>query len=543
MQRTISILILLACLTLLPVTPAAAGFFGALFGDDTLVTIDETRYSEDDFKRWWKFWQEPGQPLPKTPDPYIDWLLLSQEAERMGLAEDPGFKRQTRVFLQSRALLMLKNDAVDSRIEVADAEVKARYEERFLPRWLVKRMEFKDEETALAAWKEMEEGALTIDSLLARNPEQGGPISTSESWARPGGVDAGWNAIFLKTAVGTVVKPDEHNRGPVLYFLKEQKGGDDKDLDQFREAIRKGLWKAKQNDLTRALLLQLRDKYQVEIDKERLAALDLNASDDTFTDAAVITTNRQNVSEKEFIDVIRRLTASRPGAAHALADAEKARQLKEETADNIIGQSVTDWEALDRHYEEKEPFKWEYEFNLNHRLGVALSRRIFMPKCVVTDDEIKQRFEQNIGNYTQPALVKFYIVDETQGPIDRIWASAAGGKTFLEVVKQHDLIVSPKEVPANHLEPDVKAVVDNLAVGETSRIFKAQGVRVMVHLVAKTPEAPLPLERVKKSIHDQIEEEKLMLVRDDFLNSLKSGIKIDVNKRQWKAIQKELGGA
>lgn len=542
MQRITATLMLLACLTFLPASPAPAGFFGGLFGDGTLVSIDGTRYSADDFRRWWQFWQEPGQPLPATPDHYIDWLLLSQEAERMELSEAPGFKRQTEVFLKSRGLLMLKNEAVDSRIEISDADIWARYEEQFLPRLLVQSLEFKDEAAALAAWKELQEGG-KVESLLARSPEQGGPVSAGESWARLGGIDPGWRAIFQKTAVGTVVDPSEHKQGPVLYFLKEQKGGDEEDLQKFKDDIRKALWKEKQNALTLELLAQLREKYQVKIDEERLAALDLNAADETFTDAAVITSTRQNVSEKDFITVIRRLTATRPGAAHALADAEKARILKEETAGNIIAQSVTDWEALDRHYEEKEPFKWEYEFNVRHRLGVALDQRLFEPQCEVKDEEIRQRYEQNIDKYTQPAMVKLYIVDETQGPIDRIWADVAGRMEFEKALKQHDLNITIQEAPANHLVPEVGAVVEKLAVGETSRIFTAQGVRVMVHLVGRTPATPLPLERVKKSIHQQLKDEKLSQVRNEFLQTLKSRTKIDVRQRQWKTIQKELGGA
>jgi hypothetical protein len=288
----------------------------------------------------------------------------------------------------------------------------------------------------------------------------------------------------------------------------------------------------------------LRDKYQVKIDKERLAALDLNASDDTFSDATVITTSMQNVSEKEFIAVIRRLTASRPGAAHALADKEKAQQLKDETAENIIAQSVTDWEALDRHFEEKEPFKWEYEFNVNHRLGVMLEQRLFAPKAVVTEDEIKRHYQENLSRYTQPMVVNLYIIDDTQGPIDRIWGDVAAGKGFMKVVKEdYKVGVNPQEVPANHLDPEIKSVVDKLAPGETSQIFNAKGSRVMVHLMTRTPEAPLPLERVSRPIRAELEREKLMEVRKEYSDIIKSRSRIEVRERQWKASQKELGGA
>ena len=75
--------------------------------------------------------------LPETPDPYIDWLLLSREATRMDFPNDPSFKRQMRVFLQSRTLLMVKYDSVDSQIKVTDDDIEKSYEEQFTPRFLV----------------------------------------------------------------------------------------------------------------------------------------------------------------------------------------------------------------------------------------------------------------------------------------------------------------------------------------------------------------------------------------------------------------------
>jgi hypothetical protein len=133
MQRILSALILLVFLTLLPAAPVEAWFFD----NDTLVSIDGTDYTTEDYKRWWEFWQEEGMSLPETPVSYIDWLLLAREGRSMELDADPGFERATTVFLQSRTLLKLKYEAVDSQINVTDAEVKKRYDEQFVPRWVL----------------------------------------------------------------------------------------------------------------------------------------------------------------------------------------------------------------------------------------------------------------------------------------------------------------------------------------------------------------------------------------------------------------------
>jgi hypothetical protein len=544
MRRFTSILILLVCLALLPVAPAAAGFFDVLFKGDPLVSIDGTRYSADDFKRWWQFWQEPEQALPKTPDPYIEWLLLAREGKGMQLDEDPGFKRQTKVYLQARGLLMLKNEAVDSRIKVSDADIKARYEEKFLPRWLVQNLEFKDDAAAKAAWQELTAGTLKVDELLTRDPEQGGPVKSGENWVRPGGIDPGWETIFRKLKVGEVVNPDEHEGGPGLYCLKDQKGGDEEDLAKFREEIMRTLWKEQEDALTRALLDELRRKYEVVVDQERIDSMDIAAPDDTFTETAVITTNQKNVTEQEFIAVVRKLMAGRPAAAHAAKDPEEARKLKAETLTNIIAQSVTNWEALDRHYEEKEPFKWQYQFNYNHRLVIALEERLFMPEAVVTEAEIKQHYDENKPLYTQPEMVRLYIIDANQGPVDQLWAEVMTGKNFQKVLGElFQQRISPQEAPANHLDPDIKAMVDKMAVGETSPISTAQGSRVIVYLEERTPESLLPLERATGTITTRLKRQKVQQAADAFIEKIRSRSQIEVSKRQWQAIQKELGGA
>jgi len=540
MRRITLTLIFLVCLAFLPVTQVTA----ALFGDDTLVSIDGENYSIEDFKHWWKYWNDNDSPLPETPDPYVDWLLLSREAERMDLDKTPEFKRQTRIFLQSRTLLMLKYDAVDSKITVTEADIKTRYTEQYQPLWNVQRLEFKDEKTAIAAWQDLAAGTLLIDDLRTRAAEQGGPVSTVQNWLRPNGTDPDWVTILQKLKVGEAVNPNDYGKGPFLYFLNDKKENDEEDFAKVRADIRRELWKEQENKLTRQLITELREKYKVEVDEERIAALDLNAADDTFTDTAVITTSKQNITEKEFMNVIRKLMISRPAAAHAASDEEVAVTLKNETVYNIIAQSVTNWESLDRHYEEKEPFKWEYEFNFRHRLKLALEQRVFAPEATVSEEEIKQHYEENIALYTQPTLVQLYIIDETQGPIDQIWADIAVGKNFQDVLKeQFGQPIKPQNVPANHLDPEVKEVVDILVDGETSQIFMAQGIRVMVHLVERTPEAPLPLERVKRSISSSLWREKLNQMRSNYLETVKSGSAIDVRQRNWKKIQKELGGA
>ncbi len=62
----------------------------------------------------------------------------------------------------------------------------------------------------------------------------------------------------------------------------------------------------------------------------------------------------------------------------------------------IIGQNLTNWESLDRHYEEREPFKWEYQFNVNHRLTRAVEERMLAPEAEVTEADVESYYQANL---------------------------------------------------------------------------------------------------------------------------------------------------
>ena len=540
MQYIVIRLTLMVCLLVFSAQSASAWFFGG----DTLVTIDDSSYSTEDFKRWWQLWNTDNEPFPETPDIYIDWLLLAREGARMELDQDPGFKRQTRIYLQSRGLLMLKYEEVDSRIEVTDAEIEERYLRDEVPRWTVQRLVFADDEAAAAAYARVTEGEISAAELAVLDMTAGGPMTSNESQVRPSGIDTGWSEIFRATAVDSLVDPEHHLGGNSLYFVKNQHDGDVDDMAGLYERLQRDLRREQERALTQDLLQRLREKYEVNIDKERLASLDLSAPDRDLSDEPIITTARENVSEKQFIAVVRRLQGSRPAAAHATTDPERAQAFKLETVDNIIAQSLTNWETLERGFEEREPFKWEYQFNYQHRLSVAVEQRMVRPEVVVSEEQIENYYQQNRARFTQPEMVKLLMIDETQAPIDRFWAEVITGKSFRQVLREHfEQQISAQELPLNHLDPEVRQVVEGLAQDETSRIFRAQGVRLLVHMEKRTPARPLALERVRNNIRDELEQQQFDRVRRDYIDQLRAHSRMNVNTRQWRNLQKEFGGA
>ena len=94
-------------------------------GKDKLVTINGIDYSSDDFKRWWGLWNEEKGRLPDDPQPFIEWKLLAQEARTMELDQLGSYRRKLEVFLKSRTRMLLKNEEVDSKIDLPPDKRKA----------------------------------------------------------------------------------------------------------------------------------------------------------------------------------------------------------------------------------------------------------------------------------------------------------------------------------------------------------------------------------------------------------------------------------
>ncbi len=88
-----------------------------------LARINGRAYTAQDFRDWWHHFREEEMPFPPTPDPFVDWHLLVQEAQRMELTNSPSFQRKVQVFLRARSLMLLKHDEVDSRIRLDERQV------------------------------------------------------------------------------------------------------------------------------------------------------------------------------------------------------------------------------------------------------------------------------------------------------------------------------------------------------------------------------------------------------------------------------------
>ena len=535
MHRLINIIIMLIGLMLL----GSADLQAWQWGKTTLVTIDQKAFTTEDFRRWWENWKEKDTTFPDSPDPFIEWYLLVREAESMELYQEPAYRRKVDTFIQVRAM-MLKNEAVDSKIKITDKDLWNRYEQQYCPRWHARIIYFNEEAQARQFCEELNSGRLVLADMAEQAMTERGVAREHEQWLRPNKIPDSWPDILAGLTIGEVTQPLERGKGFVLICLQEQKGPEKSDFESLESSIRKKIWDEQQAELTKKLVLRLRKKYRVKVDEELFNSLDVENIPKDLLDKPLVTTNCRDISVKFFVEQYRKERGMRRGLS--LQKKDPWNFLKKNVLDRIISQTLTSWESLDRHYEERPPFKWVYVFYCQHRLIKELEKRLFSPKTEFSDEEVTAFYNQHLNEFTGPEIVTIVVLETDKKLGDKIWAEIKQGKDFFQVVREYYSCDIPvKSIPVDHLDPAMKEVVEKLAKGEVSAPFDVKDHSSMVKLMDRKVTGTRPLSEVRKEIVECLRKEEPLRLRKDYVGKLQSRSSILINEKAWKDLRQEYG--
>ncbi len=509
---------------------------GGSGGEETLITIDGTPYTSGDFLVWWENRrQDETTPFPETPDPFVDWLLLFREAERMQLYQDPAYRKKVLTFLKARTLMLLKAEEVDSRIVISEQALRNRYRRDYVPRYLVNILFFRSRESAdrlLAAL-----GPGPVDGEKLRRLAAGGdaPFTLQSGWYRPGGIDPQWRRVLDGLGQGRMSGPVAWKKGVVVLHCQEVRTGDEEDFAEIRAQVRRVLWKEEERRLTIALLRELRRKYHVRVDRERLQRLDISRPDDDFSDQPLIETDGGVVTERQFMLQVRRMQRfrRRNGFREDTSDA-----FREQILNAIIDQTLTSWEALARHYEKKPPFAATYTYYCRHRMIRSLEERIFQDRTGIQPDDVRRYYREHRQEFTRPEIIRMAIVEGSEEEMNELWTEVAMGGDFLALARQrlgHAPLV--RDIPVDHLQPRVRQVAAGLTRGELSPVFSVNGHVSLLLLVDRTPARLQPLAEVGEQIRRRLRKQRRAAARKDFLVRLRARSSIGINSEAWRRLR------
>ena len=536
MCKIIRLLTLAFMLFFVSLSPVQASWLP--WSGSTLVTINGQKYSPADFTNWWKNWREKGMSIPETPAPYVDWVLLYRQGEKMHLYDTPEYRMKVMVFLKVRSLMMLKYDEVDSKIKISRQELWQRYLKSYVPRWQVNVISFHNKQDADAAYKKLLAGTVTVEELHKRAGSKGGAIAVRSRWQRPDNTNIGWQKILLGLGKGGFSKPTFSRNGVLILQLLSTAGADKKDFKKLRLGISRKLWHEKEGFYTNRLLQRLWKKYHVKVNRKLLKELDINNPNADRSAENIITMDGQAISAKEFMQEVRAQQKFRRKYGFKAAFNYKAQVLG-----GIISQTLTTRAGLDRHYEKKPPFDKIFRFYTRHRLVMALEKQVFLPQVKMSAKEIKTFYNKNIKEFSRPASFRLALVKGSRQEMKNLWVETVAGGDFMTLARKK----SPHGASLVHIftaddmGPGLKTAVAGLAdKGDISRVFAWQGQYALVRLLDHKPAATLPLERVKDFIARKLKQDKLKAVRAGYLKKLRAASVIQVNDRAWQGLRKEL---
>lgn len=517
---------------------AMAGWF---WQETNLATVNGTEYSAQDFKNWWWNWREEATPLPETPDVFVEWQLLVQEATKMQLFLEPSYRSKVGTFLKVRSLMLLQDEEINDKISIHDEDVRKLYREEYIPKLRARVIYYIAGSPTEERITALRNGILSIEEFIALKPEEGGPTYHEEKIFRIPQLQGEWRTLLEDAKVGEITQPVTMDKGIVVLKVEERQDDDPQDLEQLKGIILKKVQTRKADELTARLVDILGKKYNVQVDEEVLAQIDLSPPPEELADKLVISSKQGDVTAA---NLWASLQSEKSFREKNKFPAEELDVLKKRVLASMIAQTVVSWEAADRHYEEKEPFKWVYRFYCDHRLNKEIEKRLVEPKVKVDESEIEQFYRENPERFSHPEMVDFVVLEGEAQTISAMWQKISTGHDFFEVAAEHiPGGPSPQQMPVSQLGPELKEIVSSLRPGEVSLPFAFKNGSALVRLVQYKEKVSVPFVQVKEQIRQELSRLKYQQAREELLRRLKEGSEISINPKVWKKLRKELANA
>lgn len=536
----IKILLVLVVFSVVFVNPIhVSAFWGS--ASNVLVEINDEKYTDADFRKWWKEWQEPEMSLPDTPDEYIDWVLLSTEADMMQLYENPSFKRQVDVFLAVRSLMLLRQDEVSDKIrEPSDNQLKEIYQRDYSPFVNLSLL-------ALHSSEEIEKvkGLLSPELSLEQIAENAGYKDSDRYLAetgemRPLKVPLGLREIVLSLKPGEIGGPVYWNNA--TYFIEQlsSRDGSEDDFESNRDNLVLKFKKSEEVRLTDNLLNRLKEKFKVEFDRDYLNQLTLENSQEEDQGKVVIRVGDIELTLGHFLEAINRQFGMMNPAT---PNSEKFAPARDNVIDTFINQTLLDLESRDRKYEETLALKDKYDFYYKNRLIKELVNGIIRPGIKITDEAIRSEYDNHPEKYSRPADLVDVLLVETQSEklANVLGERLKAGEDFETVMK----VLVPTGINSElkkpqHLAFEIQDALGKLAPGQSVGPIQSGENFHFLKLLERVDRVFMPFEKNKQVVRDTLEKEYIDAAREDYLNRIKENSTIKINKKVWEKTRKQI---
>ena len=505
-----------------------------LYSDNNyLVKINGNAYSKKDFEIWWKYWKDKDTPFPDTPDKFINWILLSDEAKAMGFESEESYKRKLKVFREVRSLLQLRYDEVEKKININPDSLWKFYNKEYAPLYKIKII-ITDNKTEANNWKKFLKNSKNFNKLFKKLEAKN--KAKDLGYQRPIGIPEVFKSTVFNAKINKVYGPIVFKKNIYFLMVTEKFPGTKKDYNKIHQNIAYRYKKYMSDKLTEELLKKLRKKYHVEVNWNLINKVKpFEKIDKNFENKIVIKIEDKTLTLSEFKKSLEKDIESRN--LKGKLKGEKLENYKKGFVNGIINQTLTTLEALNRHYENTvmRDIYWFYKRN---RLIAEFENKIILPQVKITDTEIKKYYDTHIKDFTKPEMVKIAVIQtKDEKLIKKAYSKLKNGENFFEVAREIQFHgAKPEYRRMDNLVKEVRKAVMKMKPGETSKIIKHNDWFFIIKLFKKEKEEVHDLKKVKKHIKNILFKKRFQEIKDNYIKKLRERSKIEVNEKLWEEI-------
>jgi peptidyl-prolyl cis-trans isomerase C len=485
---------------LLAVLIAGCATTGKNLGDTVLASVNGEPVTVQDLQESFETSHQGHTVLLAGPgatreflDKTIDRRLLIQEAQRIGLDQDPDIRKAVDSFVAERARDQLYKDEITQHEEVTEKAIEEVYGKIIYQYHVRNILTYTRQEAdrALVRVRGGEPfGAVAGEVSVSGTAGKGGDLGFV-TW---GQLDPRLEAEVETMQPGEIRGPIETDQGWNILLLEEKNQREDRpELAKLRGRIKMTLVQRATARRSHEYYDELRKRWKVQVFEEMLTEKNLLGADRDGPDAeaakgiVVANAGERTVSLADLRTRLERETLKKlPWSL--------AQKRIRDVLDEVIFASLLEQEALRRGYATKPAIATEAHKVENALLLDRLLGTVILPRVLVTEEDVRSFYDQNPNLFTEPEAVRLQIIAlQSEQEADAVLQEVRAGGNFAGLARNRSRDPGTAQVGGElgwvtrgKLGPAIEAVGFSLNVGELG-VAKTDKAAFVVKLEERRP--------------------------------------------------------
>lgn len=470
------------------------------------------------------------------------------KAKELGIDKDPEVQERIQQVEKRFYLQEYYKRNVSDVVIITDADMQEYYQQNLQlfymnPNITIHYIQAANETDAKSAIAELAAGAsfAEVSDKYNQNTYAKGLKGVIKNIRLNGNIPGLGNDTVLEAKIGESTVDAEAVHGPLqsstgwhIFRTVNWVEGRQKEFMEVQPEIEQRMRPAQERELLDSIKSRLMSKYNVQIDEELAASIDLNAKQGNSSLASEILVRSDKTELSYTVGDILNLFAK-------ISPQEQVFYIKGGGASQLLDQELTQvliyLEAKDQGYEKYFGDNEDYlQLKRSTQLRKAFENLV-LGSIEISDEEIAARYEQDIETYQNPAQRSIQVLFfENLKTANKTWRKFAKAHKKNQEIKIGKLISKYSTKPDKSIydnqydngivtgiasDPDFSRRIWDNPVGYLSNVFTASnGDIVFFRTLTETPKSYKPLIEVQPRVYGMIKQEKERSRQDEVTEEL-----------------------